>query len=149
MKYFFCVIDREYLVCLIVPPTGNEDEVFSQLFHCIDKYDKDTRESTKIFSGDFNHVDKNDFLLQIMISMLSVLTIGAPIFHKMYCNVKDSYRVINMPPFGKAYHDMLFCVLRYKQLLKCEKSTKIQVRGLAEDNKIQLQGCFECPEWWE
>lgn len=164
VKYSFCSDDLEYqvlscrpfylprefgsviIINVYVPPTAKDKEVREQLLKCIDKYEKENPESVKIILGDFNQFELDEYIPNYD-QYVKCTTRGENTLDKMYCNVKDSYRVIKKPPLGKADHNMLYCVPKYKQLLKREKCTKINVRDWDEDHEIRLQGCFDCTDW--
>lgn len=74
-------------------------------------------------------------------------TRGNVALDKMYCNIKDGYKVFKRPNIGNGDHNMLYCVPTYKQLLKRVKPKEIEIRKWDDNNRQQLQACFECTDW--
>lgn len=94
----------------------------------------DVKESVKIIVGGFKHVLYD--LIPNYEQYVKCSTRAEHTLDNLYCDAKDSYRVIKKLPLGKAGHNMLLCPPKYEQLLKREKCTKNPSVGL------ERRSCF-------
>lgn len=159
-----CVKDIEYLVVscrpfylprefgkvdlfiVYIPPDADESVAAETLENCINKYENECPVSVKIILGDFNHCDFQE-KVPTYVQTVKCPTRGNRTLDKLFCNVKESYRVLKRPPLGNGDHNMLFCVPVYKQVLKREKCEQVTIRKWDEDSSMKLQACFECTDW--
>ena len=77
--------------------------------------------------GDFNYCDFQG-KVPTYEQTVNCPTRGNVTQDKMYCIIKNGYKVFKRPSIGKGDHDMLYCVPTYKQLLKRVKPKEIEIR---------------------
>lgn len=139
----FCKVD---LFIVYIPPDADESAAAEILENCINKYENESPESVKIILGDFNHCDFQENV-PTYVQTVQCVTRGNRTLDKLYCNIKESYRVFKRPPLGNGDHNMLFCVPIYKQVLKREKCEQVTIRKWDDESSMKLQSCFECTDW--
>ena len=64
-----------------------------------------------------------------------------------YGNVKDAYTSLPRPPLGRADHNVIQLLPKYRQLLKRVKPRLLTVRRWTDDAVESLRGCFDCTDW--
>lgn len=98
-----------------IPPDA-ADEAAEMLENCVTKYENECPECVRIILGDFNHCNFEE-KVPTYDQTVNCPTRDNATLDKMYCKVKDSYRVLKIPCLEND-HNMLFCVPVYKQILK-------------------------------
>ena len=164
VKESFCNKDIEYLVIscrpfylprefgkvtifiVYIPPDSDENQAKELLDNCVSKHENENPESVRIILGDFNHCDFQDNV-PTYEQTVKCTTRGNNILDKMYCNIRNSYRVVKKPPLGNGDHNMLYCLPTYVQVLKREKCEKLTIRKWNDECTTNLQGCLECTDW--
>lgn len=138
----FCNV---FIINVYIPPTADATEASSLLSNCINKIENESPNSLKIILGDFNCCNFKDHIPNYE-QFVKCATRDNRILDLLYCNVKDSYRVMKRAPLGNSDHNMLFCMPIYRQKLKREKCKEITVRDWSSDCS-ELKACFECTDW--
>ena len=134
------------LVLVYIPPDADESIAADILENCVTNCENESPNSAIIVLGDFNHCD---FQRKVPTyeQTVNCPTRGNATLDKMYCNIKDGYKVFKRPNVGNGDHNMLYCVPTYKQLLKRVKPKEIEIRKWDDNTRQRLQACFECTDW--
>lgn len=80
-----------------IPPDSDEGQAKELLENCVSKHENEDPEGIRIILGDFNHCDFQDSVPTYK-QTVKCTTRGNNILDKMYCNIKNSYRVVKKPP---------------------------------------------------
>lgn len=107
---------------MYIPQDADESLAGEFLESNVSLYENAYPESVKIILGDFKHN------VPTYEQYVQCTTRGDATLDKMYCNVKDGYRVLKRPCLGNFDHNILFCLPTYKQVLKREQCKEVEIR---------------------
>ena len=79
--------------------------------------------------------------------MATCTTCGDNNIDLFYCNIKDSYKSIPLPPLGRSCHNLVSLVPRYLPRVQREPPMTHTVSTWTKEAWETLQGCFECTDW--
>lgn len=103
-------------------------------------------DSAFIVVGDFNRVNMRKVLPKFY-QHINFPTRGDQTLDHCYSTLKDSYKPLPHPAFGKGDHISILLLPAYRQCLKQEKTVSKTVHKWSEDAISTLQDCFESTDW--
>ncbi|PIK45538.1 hypothetical protein BSL78_17609 [Apostichopus japonicus] len=99
-----------------------------------------------IINGDFNHCNLKRSSVNYY-QQIKCPTRDAAILDLMYTNVKDAYLSIQLPKLGKADHNLVNLVPRYRPKIQREKPRTIAVRQWNNASIDHLRAELDSTDW--
>ena len=103
-------------------------------------------EAVFIVVGDFNRANLKKVLPKYY-QHIKFPTRGEQTLDHCYTAIKNSYKPLPRPAFGKADHTSILLLPAYKQRLKQAKPVLRSVYQWSEEAIFTLQDCFESTDW--
>ncbi len=148
LRPFYLPREIPYVIVNIVyiPPDADYLLATDKLVDCTHKTEDKHPDAVNLILGDFNQciIDEH---LPLFEQYVKCPTRGDNVLDKLYCNFKDSYKILQKPPLGSSDHCMLQALPKYKQKLKSSKPIQITKSEWSEESTELLRGCFDCTDW--
>ena len=129
-----------------VPNRGVAKSAVPELIEIIDRFDTSAPDALMIINGDFNHCTLKrssiHFYQQINCPTRDVATLDL-----LYTNVKDAYLSIKLSKLGKADHNLVNVVPRYRPKVQREKPRIITVQQWNNVTIDHLRAELDCSDW--
>ncbi|KAI4903867.1 hypothetical protein NFI96_004566, partial [Prochilodus magdalenae] len=134
------------LTTVYIPPQAEKSLAFKALYETISRLENSHPEVVFIVVGDFNKANPK-MVLPKYYQHINFPTRGEQILNHRYTALKDSYKPLPRPAFGKADHTSILLLPAYRQRLKQAKPALRSVYQWSEEAIFTLQDCFESTNW--
>ena len=118
----------------------NATTALRQLSDTVTKFENDHPDAVSIVAGDFNHTNMKTVLPKYY-QHVSCPTRGDKILDHCYSTIKNAYRSMPRPHYGRSDHSSVFLVAAYRQQLKSSKPAKRNVQDFNDESVQHLQAC--------
>ena len=137
-----------YIIAVVVyvPPSADTTLAADKLCDTINLAEEKHPDAVKIVMGDFNSL-KMDSHLPHYKQFVTFPTRDDKILDMFYCNIKGSYSAYKKAPLGASDHNMIHLLPKYRQIIKREKPTEVQVTKWSTERVEVLRGCFDITDW--
>ena len=160
----FCSPDLEYLIvfcrpawlprevmglCLAavyIPPQADSDLALGKLHEAISKQMTARPEAALIVAGDFNRNNLRTYC-PTLFQHVTCFTRKDRILDHVYSSIRNCYKSLPRPPFGKSDHSSILLLPTYRQKLKRGPVTTREVRRWSDQSDAMLQDCFDHVDW--
>ncbi|KAI3376034.1 hypothetical protein L3Q82_016567 [Scortum barcoo] len=132
-----------YGSCTSVPVT----EVLQQLADQMRNVEQQHPDSLLIVLGDFNRANLSHELPNYRQHIIKCPTRDTNILDHCYTTLKDAYRSVPRAALGLSDHCLVHLTPTYRHKLKSAKPVVKTVRRWTTEAKLELQACFDCPDW--
>ncbi|XP_078249882.1 uncharacterized protein LOC144589337 [Pogona vitticeps] len=143
-------LPREFSVVIILvvynPPDANADLALGHLGDEIGNLQSKFPDAVYIIAGDFNHVDLHAVLPKFH-QHVRCATRGLNTLDKVYTNIANGYRTLQLPHLGQSDHMSLLLAPEYIPLRKQSGPVVKIVKSWPEGAMEQLKDCFEQTNW--
>lgn len=126
-----------------IPPLAYKSNAMDTLYKTIDSLENKYPDAVFIVDGNFNRVNLKKFLPKFYQHITFRTQVDQMLDH-CYTALKNSYKPLPRPAFGKADHSSILLLPAYKQRLKTVISSIHQWR---EEAIFTLQDCFHTTDW--
>ena len=99
-----------------------------------------------IINGDFNFCSLRKSNVHFY-QHVTCTTRGTATLDLLYSNVKDAYRSIQLPPLGKADHNLVYLIPKYRPIVQREKPKIMTVQQWNEDSIEHLRAELDATDW--
>ncbi|KAJ8046472.1 hypothetical protein HOLleu_05150 [Holothuria leucospilota] len=117
-----------------------------ELVDIIDQFESSAPDAFTIINGDFNHCDLRKssvhYYQQVKCATRDTATLDL-----LYTNVKDAYLSIQLPKLGKADHNLVNLVPRYRSIVKREKARVITIQQWNDNAVDHLRAELDSTDW--
>ena len=134
------------LTAVYIQPRANATTALRQLSDTVTKFENDHPDAVSIVAGDFNHTNMKTVLPKYY-QHVSCPTRGDKILDHCYSTIKNAYRSMPRPHYGRSDHSSVFLVPAYRQQLKRSKPVKRNVQDFNDESVEHLQACLEATDW--
>ncbi|XP_060703504.1 uncharacterized protein LOC132830055 [Hemiscyllium ocellatum] len=141
-REFTCAI----LTAVYIPPHAEVQSALHEIYTVTNRLSTKYPEALFIIAGDFNQANLKSVLPKYH-QHVSCPTKGPNILDHCYTNIKDAYRSIPRPHFGKSDRTAVYLLPAYKQKLKREDPVQKVVQCWSDGTDELLQDCFESVDW--
>jgi hypothetical protein len=137
-----------FVTALYIPPDANVQNATDHVQEVVVNLMNNKPDALHIILGDANHaVDAISNKLPNYTQYVSCATRNETLLDPFYCNVKNSYRSVELPPLMNSDHKMIHMQPIYKSKLKQVKPKTIMKTSLNSDSEEALNACFESTDW--
>ncbi|KAI3376035.1 hypothetical protein L3Q82_016568 [Scortum barcoo] len=121
-------------------------EVLQQLADQMRNVEQQHPDSLLIVLGDFNRANLSHELPNYR-QHIKCPTRDTNILDHCYTTLKDAYRSVPRAALGLSDHCLVHLTPTYRHKLKSAKPVVKTVRRWTTEAKLELQACFDCPDW--
>ena len=141
-----------FVTTVYVNNKANKEAAASEIVNHILDLENSAPDALKIINGDFNRcsLESNlpNFQQQIhFTTRTDPATENTSQLDLFYCNTKDSYKCIKLPPLGHSDHNMISLIPRYRARVCREPVTTKSIQRWTSDARDTLIGCMEATDW--
>jgi hypothetical protein len=137
-----------FVTALYIPPDAHVQNATDHVQEVVVNLMNNKPDALHIILGDANHaVDAISNKLPNYTQYVSCATRNETLLDPFYCNVKNSYRSVELPPLMNSDHKMIHMQPIYKSKLKQVKPKTIMKTSLNSDSEEALNACFESTDW--
>ena len=129
-----------------IPPSANENAASNTITDLVHGQQSKTPDAVIVITGDLNHCSI-DSCLPNFTQYVKEPTRKDKLLDLCYCNVKNAYKSLRLPPLANSDHCMTLLLPKYRSVLKRNKPEKKIMSILTEAGRERLQDCFECTDW--
>lgn len=129
------------ITAVYIPPDASADSALGYLGDAISSQQNRFPEAVRIIAGDFNHADCGQ--LSKFHQHVKCATWGTNILDKVYSNIKNGYRVLQLLYLGQSDHMSLLLAPDYISFRKKAVTVRLWntgLRGLLYGCRIVLKG---------
>ena len=120
--------------------------ITEKIWNTVSECQDDKPDAAVLVVGDFNgcHLDKDlaQFYQYVQCKTRSDATLDL-----CYCNFEGAYKACKLAPLGKSDHNNIYLIPKYKQLIKRENPTVVNVKRMDENSMERLRGSLASTDW--
>jgi len=145
-----CYLPREFtsaiLIAVAFPPQADVKIALDLMYAATNRIETKFPEALFIVADDFNQANLRKVLPKFH-QHASGPTSGPNILDHCYTTIKNAYRSIPRPHFGKSDHSAVFLFPAYKQKLKLENPTAKATLHWSKEAEDRLRDCLGSVDW--
>lgn len=134
------------IVAVYIPPQADTDTALTTLQDSISRHSTKHPDAALIVAGDFNKANLKK-VLPHFYQHVTCPTRGDRTLDHCYTPFKEGYKATPLPAFGKADHDAIFLLPKYKQRLHREPPVSREVRRWSGQSEATLQDALSDVDW--
>ncbi|XP_036439332.1 uncharacterized protein LOC118816846 [Colossoma macropomum] len=134
------------LAAVYTPPQADSDLALGKLHEAISKQMTARLEAALIVAGDFNRNNLRTYC-PTLFQHVTCFTRKDRILDHVYSSIRNCYKSLPRPPFGKSDHSSILLLPTYRQKLKRGPVTTREVRRWSDQSDAMLQDCFDHVDW--
>ena len=136
------------LTAVYIQPKASAVIALRQLSDTVTKYENNHPDAVSFVAGDFNHTNMKTVLPKLKYYQhVTSPTRGDGILDHCYSTIKDAYRSMPRPHYGKSDDSSVFLVPAYRQQVKLSKPVKRNVQDFNGGSVEHIQACLEATDW--
>ncbi len=143
-------LPREFTAIIItavyIPPQANTDQALRELYRIISDQESAHPDAAFIITGDFNKANFKTIAPKYF-QHVTINTRGDRTLDHCYSPLRDAYKSVPRPPFGKSDHSSVLLLPAYRQKLKREAPALRTVHCWTDQSDAILQDCFDHVDW--
>ncbi len=143
-------IPREFTAIIItavyIPPQANTDQALRELYGNTSEQETMHPDAAFIITGDFNKANFRTIAPKYF-QHVTINTRGDRILDHCYTSLRDAYKSLPHPPFGKSDHSSVLLLPAYRQKLKREAPALRTIQCWSDQSDAILQDCFDHVDW--
>ncbi len=143
-------LPREFTAIIItavyIPPQANTDQALKELYRNISEQESAHPDAAFIITGDFNKANFKTIAPKYF-QHVTINTRGDRTLDHCYSPLRDAYKSLPRPPFGKSDHSSVLLLPAYRQKLKREAPALRTVHCWSDQSDAILQDCFDHVDW--
>ncbi len=134
------------ITAVYIPPQANTDQALKELYGNISGQETTHPDAVFVITGDFNKANFRT-IAQKYFQHITINTRGDRVLDHCYSPVRDAYKSLPCPPFGKSDHSSVLLLPAYRQKLKCEAPALRTIQCWSDQSDAILQDCFDHVDW--